>query len=121
MFKLGNFILHSGQTSNFLIDCKSLTLDDLDALAYYGSTLIGPFQNAIGIPQGGLRFAAALAKYATHNPKDLPLIVDDVLTTGNSMIETKGTTVAKGLVIFARGPIPSWVKAIFTMGPINGK
>jgi len=44
------------------------------------------------------------------------LIVDDVLTTGTSMIEMqKQYPNAIGVVMFARGPCPSWVSSIFSL------
>lgn len=116
MFKIGNFILHSGQNSDFLIDCESLTDEDLRALAHKGRQLVRSFGTVLGIPQGGLRFAEALKMYAT---KDSPyrLIVDDVMTTGKSMKKYREDQILdRGLVIFNRGRELHWVTAIFNLG-----
>ena len=46
------------------------------------------------------------------------LIVDDVLTTGGSMVDHRaalGGSRCKGVVIFARGECPSWVVPLFQM------
>jgi len=46
------------------------------------------------------------------------LIVDDVCTTGASMEAHRRGRDALGAVLFARGPVPSWVYSLFSM---NGK
>lgn len=114
MFKKGEFTLHSGQKSDFLIDCEALTDEDLEALAHIGHKLVGPFSTVLAIPRGGLRFGKAMEAY--RGEKGPPLIVDDVLTTAKSMY-SHYTKNCKGLVIFSRGLTPRWVKAIFTMEP----
>jgi orotate phosphoribosyltransferase len=112
LFNLGKFTLHSGGTCSYKIDCDYLTAEDLEALALIGSSLV-TFGSVTGIPRGGLRFATALEQYVTQGPV---LIVDDVLTTGSSMMEAKRQYPdAVGLVIFSKKKPPDWVKAIFTM------
>ena len=114
LFNTGDFVLHSGKKSNFLIDCDSLTDEDLNALAKRVAQTV-TFSNVIAIPpNGGLRFAFALAPYA--DPKESKnLIVDDVYTTGGSMEEMKkkigGDPI--GVVIFARSKPNWWIKALF--------
>ena len=44
-----------------------------------------PFRKAVGIPRGGIKLAKLLDKYSTRYYRDPVCIVDDVLTTGNSM------------------------------------
>ena len=112
LFKLdleSGFNLHSGQISNWIIDCNALTDDDLQCLAHLGRALVGPFGFCVGIPKGGLRLAMALARYSTIGPC---LVVDDVFTTGQSM-EEYNTGEEKGLVIFARATTPEWITPIF--------
>lgn len=123
LFTAGDFTLHSGEKSDFLIDCDALTSEDLAALAsavrkrcpwFWGRT--------VGIPRGGMRFAEALRKY-DFNRGQHPgvLLVDDVFTTGSSMKEhmhkllDEGVPVDKirGVVIFARAETPEWVWPIF--------
>lgn len=112
LFKFGNFKLHSGLESNWIIDCNELTDDDLICLAHIGRSLVGPFGTVIGIPNGGTRFAKTLgALYSTIGPT---LIVDDVYTTGKSMDE-RYTGSEKGLVIFMRGLFRTWVTPIFQL------
>ena len=113
LFKLGDFKLHSGQESNWIIDCKYLTEYDYECLAHIGRALVGSYGFVRGIPEGGLRFATALQKYSSIGPE---LIVDDVYTTGASMRGMDFMGNEKGLVIFARAPIiPGWIVPIFSL------
>jgi orotate phosphoribosyltransferase len=125
LFQLGNFVLNSGAKSKFKLECDALTNEDIEALAYMISTMVGPFGYVEGIPRGGLRLAKALEQYIT--PIDdwvsfTRLIVDDVLTTGRSMenarIKYQNNTMSlpvKGVVIFARGKCPDWITPVFQM------
>ena len=119
LFQHSNCKLHSGRESTFLIDCNALTDADLEALAHMAVTyMLPPFGEVIGIPRGGLRFAAALRQYSSDGP---PLIVDDVYTTGISMgkvrreVEGSGRGLPIGVVMFARGPHPAWIHALLQM------
>ena len=113
LFQLGDFTLHAGGKSEFKIDCDALTEEDMKVLAYAIAEKV-KFSNIIGIPRGGLRLAEALKSYWTKTAR-LTLIVDDVLTTGRSMEEMRAQVPepSLGFVIFARGPLPAWVSAIF--------
>ena len=111
LFKGGKFVLHSGASSSFKIDCDSLTDEDIFNIARIISEK-KIFSSVYGVPSGGTRLAKALEKYCNDwGPR---LVVDDVLTTGNSMKEVykDGDT---GVVIFARGECPKWVRPIFQM------
>jgi len=116
LFKLGDFILHSGQKGHFKIDCDALTELDLKTLADIIAKEFR-FSKVVGIPTGGTKFAEACEVWTKqHGPL---LIVDDVLTTGASMEEEKEKHPylhVIGVVIFARGACPSWVHPIFDMG-----
>lgn len=121
LFQLGGFTLHSGAKSNWKIDCDALTDKDWEALAYMIYEKLGEprFRKVIGIPTGGLKLANALERYRFPSPKPkYPiLIVDDVLTTGNSMEEMKAKTKGEviGAVVFARDECPDWVVPLFGM------
>lgn len=118
LFVSGDFTLHSGEASAWKIDCDALTLSDLDTLARMAATVLPPYDEVVGIPTGGTKFAEALRRYRnTDSATPAPtLIVDDVLTTGASMKEArkKYGKNSIGLVIFARGPKPKWIRAMFT-------
>jgi len=118
LFNLGNFILSSGISSEFKIDCDFLTDEDLETIAKIIYENNKSFGSVIGIPTGGLRLSKILQKYIDKTSKTL-LIVDDVLTTGKSMIgmfeKFKKTTAIIGVVIFARGSCPDWVMPLFVM------
>jgi orotate phosphoribosyltransferase len=118
LFRLGRFDLHSGQPSDFFIDCDHLTENEIDALAFRASQLV-KFSRVVFVPStrggidNGARIAKAMEPYISTGPT---LIVDDVLTTGRSMNEAKKLyPEAIGLVYFARNKPPAWVRAIFAM------
>ena len=116
LFKLGDFILHSGQKGHFKIDCDALTELDIKTLGYIIANEFR-FSKVVGIPTGGTKLAKACDVWTKqHGPL---LIVDDVLTTGASMEEEKAKHQylhVIGVVLFARGPCPSWVHPLFDMG-----
>jgi len=113
LFVMKNFRSHAGLSLSWKIECDSLTDEDLETLAM----LIGErwrFGNVVGVPNGGLRLADKVRQYQKDTGPTL--IVDDVLTTGTSMIEMqKQYPKAIGVVMFARGPCPSWVSSIFSL------
>ena len=126
LFQLGNFVLHSGQQSSFKIECDALTEQGWETMAAVIANNWELFCNVIGIPYGGVKLASCLAKYAVDSdvsPK--VLLVDDVLTTGNSMEEYKwhieneiGDGPVIGAVVFARGKCPDWIFPVFQMRSI---
>lgn len=116
LFRQGDFVLHSGGKSKFLIDCSCLSDADLETLALMAVERLPPFGSVEGVPQGGLRFAEALEKHVTEG--GALLIVDDVLTTGKSMIVHKADRPAWGVVIFSRVQVrfvPSWIIPLFAV------
>ena len=114
LFKAGPTTLHSGQQSNFKIDCDALTDADIDALAGQLREILPSFGSVEGVPSGGLRIAAAMQKFAEAGNSRL-VIVDDVLTTGSSMEVHRAGRDAYGAVLFVRGIKPKWVASLFTM------
>lgn len=120
LFQSGKFKLHSGKISNFRIECESFKKHDWESL----SILIANkyvFEKVIGIPRGGMQLAKLLKKFNTHHSNAI-LIVDDVLTTGNSMEEMKKEVILNfpdreiiGVVVFSRDWCPNWVHSIFQM------
>lgn len=139
IFRLGDYVLASGQKSKWKIECDDLTEEDWQTLAVIASETVdlNGFSEIIGVPNGGVRFARALierrggmpgmpgAKAALEAislgrqsvPKDTRprLIVDDVLTTGKSIISMMDQSHDRGLVVFARGRLPTGVGALFRM------
>jgi len=119
LFQLGDFTLSSGRKSDVKIDCDALSDESIQALAWMMKRMLLPFGTVEGIPQGGLRLAAELAKHSLPTSKR-HLIVDDVLTTGASMEKARDKylhqpdRIVLGVVIFARGPrVPLWIKPLF--------
>lgn len=121
--------LRSGADTNFKIDCDYLPTIDWKALAYMVSNSVVVFRSVHSVPMGGCRLAKELEIYKATASETL-LIVDDVLTTGNSMEEAKAGLVncgvskehIVGVVAFDRsgGQCPDWVKPIFTMNMTIG-
>jgi hypothetical protein len=127
IFQQVDFKSHAGLDLSWKIECDGVSKKEWKCLA--GMILDyekRPFQSAIGIPRGGVMLGSYLNEYSTQNPDDPYLIVDDVLTTGGSMVdfrtqyfrnrETKSGSF--GWVVFARGFPPQWCKALFQM-PFN--
>lgn len=109
------FTSHAGMRLDFKIDCDALTGSDIETLARIVAQK-HVFSEVIGVPRGGLRLAAALEQYRMTT--GCLLIVDDVLTTGTSMEEAcaqYSRDDVEGVVIFARGLCPTWIKPIFQL------
>src|SRR6266498_867516 len=122
LFQKGDFSLHSGKSSEFKIDCDSLTDEDIDTIAFLLSKRLPLFGEVQGVPRGGLRLAEAMKQFVMPpRSSDYPLlIVDDVLTSGGSMEKHRkdyGGPDTIGAVIFDRGEAerPGWITALFTM------
>lgn len=114
LFECGSFVLHSGFTTDWRINCDVLTDDDWNSLAKIAMDILHPctFGDVEGVPTGGIKFAEALLPYVTKGPL---LIVDDVLTTGASMEEQCAGRDALGIVVFARRKPLHWVIPIFQL------
>lgn len=121
LFQLGDFTLAGGTRSGWKIDCDALTDGDWRALAEMVRLLAGPYRAVVGVPRGGLALAKHLEPFAgLAGPL---LIVDDVLTTGGSMERAKVESAGLGrhekdvigVVVFARGQCPYWVRPLFKM------
>lgn len=109
------FRLHSGGEAHFKIECDGLTDEDWNTLAFIVSQKY-EFSKVVGIPFGGLKFAKALAPYQSNIGPTI--IVDDVLTTGQSMeaVRLQVGQESFGVVAFARGECPSWIHPVFKLG-----
>ena len=116
LFQLGKFTSHAGNELDWKIECDALTDQDWDCLAKMISQRC-EFGSVYGIPRGGVKLQKSLEKYITpKNP--YRLVVDDVYTTGKSMLEAmnKGDI---GFVVFARKRVDFdagvYIRALFTM------
>jgi hypothetical protein len=118
LFVKKDIVLHSGAKSDFKIEADSLTDEDIDTLAYLISKKFR-FNGVVGVAKGGIRLGKALRQYREDDVGLPILLVDDVLTTGKSMVEwldkIGGGLSVIGVVIFARGQCPSWIHPIFQM------
>ena len=119
LLQLATITLHSGKKSGYKIECDALTQTDIEAAASMLALILPPFSMALGVPRGGVRIADALDNFASDHQAPV-CIVDDVLTTGGSMVAFRDQRPntgrgAIGAVIFARGPCPDWVTPLFTL------
>lgn len=132
LIQLGHFVLNSGKTSYFKLECDKFIEENAEGLAYLLSKIAGPYSTVEGIPRGGNLLADRMNKYATMGVKDNGhVIVDDVLTTGGSLVRARDHFLScspegpdaprpvhllpRGVVVFARGKCLPWVKALFQL------
>jgi hypothetical protein len=125
LFQSIDFKSHSGLDLNWRIECDALSDDEWFTISKMIMELTPPFQQAVGIPEGGVKLGKLLNEHATGNEKDPICIVDDVLTTGESMeyfleqySRNRRPFMAIGWVVFARVRTPDWITALFQM-PID--
>jgi hypothetical protein len=118
LFKLTADLTDSGLQLECKVDCNAVSHDDLTSLAYITHRRLnlpwGAIGRVIGMPPGGLRFAAHLYPYLpAPGSGPITLIVDDIATTSKFEEFRMNHNIpnAIGLVLFARGPLPSWVQA----------
>lgn len=119
LFRLGEFTSHSGIPLEWKIDCDALTREDWEALAVIALEILDgePFDQVLACGGAAAELSSALWKY--RSPEGVLLVVDDVLTTGATMERHRLASgrICRGIVVFARGPCPPWVRAIFTLSP----
>ena len=123
IFQQVDFKSHAGLDLSWKIECDGVSKKEWKCLAEmildYEKR---PFQSAIGIPRGGVFLGALLNEYSTQKLDDPYLIVDDVLTTGGSMVDFRKEHFSGketfGWVVFARGFPPQWCRSLFQM-PFN--
>ena len=114
LFVTGRFTSSSGIHLPWKIECDALTDADIETLAHLIAASVS-FGSVEGVPRGGLRLAAALEPYAKgEGPL---LIVDDVLTTGQSMERQRAGREAIGIVLFDRtgGADLGWIRAVWSL------
>ena len=112
-------LLKSRLTLPFKINCDLLAQEDINCIAEYIASKC-EFGVALGIVRGGIRLAEALEPYAVQDAPFNILIVDDVLTTGQSMEQSKAKLPPQihwddviGWVIFAITEPAPWIKYVF--------
>lgn len=131
LFQQGKFTLHSGGESFWRIDCDDMTDAEIGIFARIIAAKVGAFASVDCPPShfgsAAPRLAEAMRQYKTYIPLDPILIVDDVLTTGSSMEETRQKYIVHlperlrrpiiGAVMFARGECPDWVYPVWRLNP----
>lgn len=117
MIKLGEFTSSAGLVLPWKVECDMIPDDWIHVFAAMIAQKFR-FSRVMYIPEGGRRLAAALEDYKTED--GIVLIVDDVLTTGKSMIAARNKlrddVEVEGVVLVARTQIvPDWIYPIFTL------
>ncbi len=119
LFQFGWFASHAGFQLPWKFDADALSGDDIEALARLIRWKFA-FSGIYGVPRGGERLADTLRPHV--EPGYPMLIVDDVLTTGRSMIKARERHLSLfpevpviGVVILARGQCPDWVWPILSV------
>ena len=121
LFKSVDFKSHSGLELKWKIECDALSDPEWFTISQMIMEITPPFKEAIGIPRGGTKLGNLLNQYGTGKKEDPILLVDDVLTTGESMKEFKTKRTWRnpadyiGWVVFARIKTPKWITALFQM------
>jgi len=121
LFQSVDFKSHSGLELKWKIECDALSDPEWFTISQMIMEISVPFKEAIGIPRGGTKLGNLLNQYGTRKKEDPILLVDDVLTTGESMKEFKTKRTWRnpadyiGWVVFARTKTPKWVTALFQM------
>ena len=121
LFQSVDFKSHSGLELKWKIECDAISDPEWFTISQMIMEISVPFKEAIGIPRGGTKLGNLLNQYGTGKREDPVLLVDDVLTTGESMKEFKTKRTWRnpadyiGWVVFARTKTPKWVTALFQM------
>ena len=121
LFQKIDFKSHSGLDLTWKIEMDALTPNEWDCISHMIRELSPPFREVIGIPRGGNVLGKLMNRHGTGKREDPICIVDDVLTTGESMNEFKTKRQWRnpskyiGWVVFARSQPPDWVTALFQM------
>ena len=124
LFQSVDFKSHSGLDLSWKIECDALSDSEWFTIKKMIIEYTPPFREAVGVPEGGIKLGSLLNEHATGNEEDPVCIVDDVLTTGESMEYFLSQYqrnrrlmpfMAIGWVVFVRGPCPHWVSALFQM------
>ena len=120
LIHLGHFTLNSLLETDWKLICDQFIRDNIDGLVHLIRRLVGPFSAVYGVPRGGLVLEEALMPHVSRGLSSTVLLLDDVLTTSGSMQRAREKLAGSyqhiiGAVVFARGPLPSWIEAIFPM------
>ena len=123
LFQSVDFKSHSGLDLTWKIEMDTLSDPEWFTICRMIMEVSQPFREAIGIPRGGIKLGNLLNQHGTKKEEDPICIIDDVLTTGGSMIEYAETEFKNenviGWVVFARTQLPQWVDALFRMPYID--
>lgn len=117
IFELRRTTLSSGLVSGWRCNFERFDGPSVWCFATLIARRVGAFGRVEGVPTGGDALARCLARWEQPT-SDVLLIVDDVLTTGESIRRQRNGRKAVGWVVFDRSAEfgierPSWVHALW--------
>lgn len=116
LFQNGQFASAAGLQLPFKIECDALTDADWECIAQFVLAELPPFRKVVPVPSGGDKLFHLLVKHETMNNTHPTLVVDDVWTTGKSMLKTVHHNWSWiGFVVFSRGIRPYNVHAMWQL------
>jgi len=121
LFQMVDFKSHSGLDLTWKIEMDALSKPEWFTISQMIMEITVPFREAVGIPRGGTELGKLLNQYGTGKKEDPICIVDDVLTTGESMNDFKikrqwrNPTDYIGWVVFSRTTTPEWITPLFQL------
>ena len=86
LFQKVDFTSHSGLDLKWKIEMDALSHKEWECIALMIMELTPPFKEAIGIPRGGNILGKLMNHHGTGKREDPICIVDDVVSTGGSII-----------------------------------
>jgi hypothetical protein len=126
LFQSGKFKLHSGKIRGWKIECDNLSDQEIETMVKMAIPRLPSFTALVSVPRGGDRIVKALVPYLNKatGVKPRRLIVDDVLTTGNSIKDRrdqyKDQIMTYGFVLFScKGNLPGWIIPLFQIAPLK--
>lgn len=122
LFQFAEFMLASGKKSKFKLECDAISPEEWHSLARIVRPILPAYGHIVPVPRGGVAWANIFEHYKVPGTP-MVLFVDDVWTTGTSMWQTVQKFSLNspiglqwhGVVLFARGPVPKNVTALFTV------
>lgn len=117
VFQLRRTTLSSGLVSGWKLNFERFDQPSVWCFAAQIARRAGAFGRVEGVPTGGEELARCLARWIQPT-SDVLLIVDDVLTTGESIRQQRNGRRATGWVVFDRSAEfgierPGWVRALW--------
>jgi hypothetical protein len=105
LFVRENFISAAGLSLDWKIECDALSGEDWATIGLACARGLPKFGPVVSVPSGGRKLASVMLRYSSFEGCEPTLVVDDVWTTGKSMMGIASGLSSPwiGLVVFSRG------------------